>query len=273
MNYKRLILFLIVPALFSCKKEKATIDLPPGPTMPNVLLKDIVISSLPAPYYHFEYDAAGKLNFVSYASELTRYNVVYEGSRVIEMRNNTLVNKDQIKYLYDLQGRVEMIAYTDSTGDIYARSRFTYEAGQLVKVERDHKAPGGFVVDRDLTLAYDDNGNLKERRDHRPAIDGQTEATFVDRFEEYDAGLNVDGFGLLHPDFFEHLFLLPGVTLQKNNPGKETRLGDGINYQVSYSYKYNDNNAPVTRDGEVVITNGANSGQRFKTSSTYTYYH
>src|SRR5262245_9059285 len=277
MRYKYL-LFLIVPvALFSCKKETETANpplLPPDPMTPVVLLKDIVIPNLPSPYYHFEYTANGKIAFASFASELTRYDFAYDGDRISEMRNNILVNKDRLQYSYDNAGRVLFIQYLDSTGAFFAESFFTYDGQKLIKAERFHKRePGpGTVIDRTMTMTYNADGNLSELTDHRPAINGQNESTVIDRFEQYDNKINVDGFGRLHPDFFEHLFILPGVQLQKNNPGRETRTGDGINYQVGYTYTYNDRNAPLTKKGEVILTNGPNAGQRFQTNSIFSYY-
>ena len=42
---------------------------PPPPPTP-VLLKDVVIDRLPSPFYHFAYDATGRVAEVSYASGL-----------------------------------------------------------------------------------------------------------------------------------------------------------------------------------------------------------
>jgi len=72
--------------------------------------------------------------------------------------------------------------------------------------------------------------------------------------------LNVDGFSLIHNEFFDHLFLLHGVQLQKNNPGKETRTGDGVNYTVDYTYTYDSRNAPLTKKGDLLMLNGATGG-------------
>src|SRR6185437_8746741 len=272
MRYRYLFLLMIPLVMYGCKKEKGIMDPPSPPPASPVLLKDIVIPNLPSPYYHFEYDTSGKVKFVSFASELTRYDIFYEGGRISEMRNNILVNKDRLQYSYDNEGKVFLIQYADSAGVVFARSFFTYAGQQLIKAERFHKTAGGFVIDRTMTMQYDTNNNLLELTDHRPPFDGQTEATFIDRFGQYDDKISVDGFSRLHPDFFEHLFLLPGVQLQKNNPGKETRTGDGINYEINYTYTYSNMNAPLTQAGEVTITNGANPGQKFHTSATYTYY-
>ncbi|MGH2647683.1 MAG: hypothetical protein ACRDE8_08955 [Ginsengibacter sp.] len=275
MRYKYLLLLIMPVVLFSCKKEKDTINSPmppPGPTSPAGLIKDIVIAHLPSPYYHFEYDAMGRVNFVSFASDLNRYNVLYNGERITEMQNNIFVNKDRLQYMYDNEGKVFLIQYIDSTGTVFARSFFSYEQEKLVEIERLHEEPGGFIIDRTIKMTYNADGNLEELTDHRPAMNGQNETTSVDRFEQYDNKINVDGFSLLHPDFFEHLFLLPGVQLQKNNPGKETLTGDGINLKVNNTYTYNDKNLPLIKASEITITNGADSGTVVHGNTMYSYY-
>ena len=114
---------------------------------------------------------------------------------------------------------------------------------------------------------------MREITERRPAIDGQQEATTtVDRFEQYDAKVNVDAFGLIHDDFFDHLVLLPGVQLQKGNPGRQTHTGDGVNFTVDYSYSYDDKNRPLAKSGAVTVTNGTDAGQKFQISSVFTYY-
>src|SRR6478609_9650420 len=99
MRYIHTSFLIVATVLFSCKKEK---EMPVPVEMPSpvatVLLKDIVESSLPSPYYHFEYDTEGKVTFVSFASDFTRYNVMYRQNKISEMRNNILVNKDRLKY-------------------------------------------------------------------------------------------------------------------------------------------------------------------------------
>ena len=111
-----------------------------------VLLKDVVLSNLPSPYYHFEYDTKGKVSFVSFASDFNRYNVIYRQSKISEMKNNILVNKDRLKYLYDSAGRVSTVKYTDSTGVVYARVNFTYNGQKLIKVKRERKSEAGFIT-------------------------------------------------------------------------------------------------------------------------------
>jgi hypothetical protein len=257
---------------FSCKKEKKPIVDPAPSPIPSVFLKDMVVPSLPSPYYHFEYDGSGRVSFVSFASEFSRYDVFYNAGRISEMKNNILVNQDELKYTYDNTGKVISINYANSNGDVYTKVSFTYDGQKLVKLDRERKSGNIFVNDKTLTMAYFPDGNLMDLNFHYLPFNGQPESTFKDHFEQYDNKINVDAFGLFHNEFFDHLFLLPGVQLQKNNPGKETRSGDGVNFTVDYTYTYSDKNAPLTKNGDFVYLNGPQAGQHFATSSIFTYY-
>jgi hypothetical protein len=210
---------------------------------------------------------------VSFASEFTRYDVTYTGGRISEMRNNILVNHDRLEYVYDDSSRVALVRETDDRDVVFEFLVFTYEGRQLTGVERDRRVAGGFIIDKTMSLSYYPDGNLRQLVWHRPAISGlQDEQTYADLFEQYDTGTNVDGFSLLHDDFFDHLVLLPDVQLQKGNPRRVTRTGDGETFVVDYSYSYDDSNRPLTRSGQVTITNGPNAGLQIQTSGVYSYY-
>jgi hypothetical protein len=259
-------------AIFSCRKEKIQPVDPAPPAVPPVLVKDIVEMNLPSPYYHFEYDASGKVSFVSFASEFFRYNVLYDGGRIKEIRDSILVNKDRLLYVYDNTSRVTAINYADSNGIVYTKVFLTYNGEKLVQLDREKILAGSFVHDKTLTMTYYPDGNLMDLNYHYLPFNGQPETNNGLHLEQYDNKINVESFGLLHNEFFDHLFLLPGVQLQKNNPGKETFTGDGTNYTVSYTYTYSDKNAPLTKTGDLVFLNGQLAGQHFNTNATFSYY-
>jgi hypothetical protein len=271
--HRRYLLFVIaIFVLASCKKDKYISPVIPAPVIPTVFLKDVVIPRLPSPYYHFEYDATGKVSFVSFASDFTRYDVIYNGDRISEMRNNILVNKDRLQYSYDNAGRVNNITYADSMGIVYTRLDLSYDEKKLIKIGRERKTTAGFVFDKTLSMSYYPDGNLMELTYHYLAFNGQTDAVFTDRFEQYDNKINVDGFGLVHNEFFDHLVLLPGVQLQKNNPGRESRTGNAQQYTVDYSYTYNNENLPLTKKGNLMLLTGTGAGQQVETNSVFSYY-
>jgi hypothetical protein len=274
MRYKNLLLLIAPVLFFSCKKASDPIAPPvtPVPTPPAIFLKDMVLSSLPSPYYHFEYDASKQISFVSFASEFDRYDVVYSGEKISEMRNNILVNKDRLQYFYNNAGMVEAINYADSTGVVYTRVDFFYEGGKLVKLERVKRMGSGFVFDKRMTMSYYADGNLMDLTSHYFPFSGQTEILYTTHYEQYDNKINVDGFSLIHEEFFDHFFLLPGIQLQKNSPGKETRTGDGDNFTVNYTYIYNDKDAPLTKTGDLQFLTGPRAGQHVSISSTFSYY-
>ena len=267
--------FLILAALFACNGESGTTaPTVPDPTPSPVLLRDVVVSNLPSPFYHFEYDATGRIKFASYASGLTRYDLTYDGAgRLSEMQNNILVNHDRLKYFYDDAGRVSEVRYVDSNGVIFTVVFLTYDGSKLTGLERDRRVEGGFIVEKRMSFSYYPDGNLMDVTEHRPPVEGsQTETTTVDHFDQYDEGINVDGFDLIHDDFFDHLVLLPGVQLQKGNPARQIRTGDGINFSIAYSYDYDVKNRPVAKHGVVTLTNGTDAGKVIPISSTFSYY-
>src|SRR4030095_3050683 len=107
---------LISTILVSCKKESRQKQQPTSetPSVPAVLLKDLVLSGLPSPYYHFEYNSDGKVIVANFASGYYIYDVFYLNGRISEMRNNILVNKDRLQYFYDETGKVNSVTYADS---------------------------------------------------------------------------------------------------------------------------------------------------------------
>jgi hypothetical protein len=271
-------LVTVLAVVWACGYEPTAPTTPPPPPPPppppvSTGLKDIEFSNLPSPYYHFEYDSIGRVKFVSFASDFTRYDVSYDGGRISEMRDNILVNHDRLIYVYDDSGRVALIREVNDSGAVFELLVFTYQGHQLTGVERSRRVTGGFVIDKTMALSYWPDGNLRELAWHRPAIAGlQDEQNYADLFEQYDTGTNVDGFSLLHDEFFDHLVLLPDVQLQKGNPGRVTRSGTAETFVADFSYTYDGNNRPLTQSGQVTITSGTNAGRQFQTSAVYTYY-
>jgi hypothetical protein len=274
MRYRHALSWILAAAVSACSGEPgSTAPIPsPIPPAPTVLLRDVVISSLPSPFYQFEYDAGGRISRASYASGLRVYDVTYDGTGIASMRE-VAGNRDWLQYLYDDAGRVGAIFYLDSTGAIYTQTFFSYAGPLLTGIERERRVDAGFIVDKSISLSYDSAGNLLVFTEHRPPIEGrQDETTTVDRYEGYDDRINVDGFGLIHTEFFDHLLLLPGVQLQKGNPARVTRTGDGLNFTVDYTYTYDGGNRPLTKIGDLTVTNGADAGRKFPTRSEFSYY-
>jgi hypothetical protein len=267
------VMMLAIAGLSSCSDDTTLTAPPPPPPAVAVLLKDIVIPNLPSPYYHFDYDASGKVGSVSFASGLTTYDVIYDGNRISETRDNTIANHDRLVYVYDNAGRVGAVKETDPNGVVFTVLFFTYTGDKLTGLERDRRVTGGFILDKTMSFSYAADGNLFELTEHRPAIDGiQPETTVKDRFEQYDSGINVDGFALLHNDFFDHLVLLPAVQLQKSNPRRVTRTGDVDNYTVDYTYTYDARNRPMATHGDLTFITGTSAGQHFQIGSAFSYY-
>jgi hypothetical protein len=264
---------LIAAGVVACSSDTGTTapDSPEPPAPPAVLLREIDIPHLPSPYYHFDYDAQGRISGASFASGLTRYDVTYDGNRIKELAS-TPGNGDKLQYSYDAAGQVDTVRYVDSNGMLFETVSLSYSGNQLSRLERRRVLGGVLVLEKEMSFAYYADGNVAQIVDHRPAVAGrQPESRTIDEFEQYDDNINVDGFSLIHNDFFDHLVLLPGVVLQKGNPLKETFTADSESYTATYTYSY-DSRRPTTKSGAVVFTTGPLAGETFQTLSRFTYY-
>lgn len=266
------ILFLI-----SCRKDHPGDHGTPPPPAPvkKVLLKDITIPHLPSPYYHFEYNADSMPVKVDFASSFSIYDVVYNGSKIKEMRNNIIVNHDTLRYLYDNSGKVGLIIFINDQNVTYRHINFLYDGDLVKEIDWDHKEGNvGYLIDRTLKFTYHPDGNVKIITEHRPPISGSPEFTSTLEFDQYDDKINVDDFSLIHDTFHDHLFLLQGFRLQKNNPLKEVfSAGPGQTaYKIDYTYTYKNDKTPLLKAGDLIYTDGSDSGKRFQISTAYSYY-
>jgi hypothetical protein len=272
MQIRRPILTAIAVTLTACGSDRISAP-PPPPPPAGALLKDVEYTRLPSPYYHFEYDDAGKISSASFASGLATYSLHYQTDDRIHDIDVAAGTVDRMFYTYDDAGHVVAIRNRNAAGDNTQLWFFNYDGNRLTSIERDRAVTGGFIVELTMGFVYGPDGNLLEMGQHYPAIEGfQTEQTFVDVFERYDNKVNVDDFDLLHPGFFDKLILLPGVKLQVNNPGRVVHIGDGPQYTVDYTYTYNDQNQPLTRSGTLLFVTGPNAGQTFTVDAAYSYY-
>ena len=153
MRFRHAGLLILTAALAACNGESGTtaptVPTPPDPTPSPVLLRDMVLSNLPSPFYHFEYDAAGRIKFASYASDLTRYDVTYDNAgRLSEMQNNILVNHDRLEYFYDDAGRVGDVRYIGSDVAFFTVVFLSYDGAKLTRLERDRRVAAGLGEER-----------------------------------------------------------------------------------------------------------------------------
>src|SRR5687768_11824412 len=102
MNPRYFLLLIAIPLfVLSCRKD----GLKPVPApKEQTLLKYIVMSNLPSPYYYFRYDALGILNKVGFSSGLGEYDLVYKNGRLSEMFNTISSNNDRLVYEYESAG-------------------------------------------------------------------------------------------------------------------------------------------------------------------------
>jgi len=265
--------------LFSCRKEQGpqTTDPPaplPNPPAKHVLLKDIITPHLPSPYYHFEYNTDSLPSKVDFASGFTIYNILYAGNKISEVRDGFIVNQVTLRYSYEPAGKLNLIDFINQSNFIYRRVQFIFDGNMIKEIDWATKAADSlFIIDRTVTFTFYPDSNVKSLVDHRSAFNGSPEETLTTLFEQYDSNVNVDDFSLLHDQYHDHLFLLQGFRLQKNNPGKETfTVNDSTLYTNDFTYVYNADNTPLNKKGDFLYISGSDAGKRFETNSYYTYY-
>jgi hypothetical protein len=264
----------IVLFICSCKKDPKEPATPPEPPVdkPAVKLKEMNVRNLPTPYYHFDYNNTGFITHVSFGSGMGIYDVIYDGTRILRMENKNEPNLDILEYEYT-NGRLSTINIKNVNGVSYRRVVLTVNTSQqLQKLEWDVLQNNGrFVHDWFQQFSYYADGNLKEVTEHFYPVNNQLEYTTTRKFEQYDDKVNSDAFSLLNPYQNQHLILLPAFTLQKNNPRRLIHTGDGVNYEVDYSYTYDAANRPLVKTGQVMFTSGSDIGKQIETQSTYSY--
>lgn len=258
----------------SCKKND--VIQPPTEEPPvdvhTILLKDIAIQNLPSPFYHFDYNDSGYITSINYQDGLALYDLFYENGRIDRITDNTVANKDKLQYFYE-NGKVSKINFTSREGILYKQVILNYNnTSQLTKAEWNFvNEDASITPEKTIDLSYYADGNLSKVEHHTIEIPGrQTEAFYADSYEQYDNKINVDAFGIIHK-LNDHLFLLPNIVIQKNNPLKEIRSGDGLNYSIDYTYTYNDS-IPVKKNGDLLILNGENAGTHSNYNVSYSYY-
>lgn len=273
MKRKSLTASLIIMTIaIACHKDPVHWSSPPG-VATTLKVKDITERNLPSPYYHFEYDDSGKIALLNYQSGLRIYDVNYNGENIVSMEN--AVNpgyKIKLEYVY-VNGSFVGIKVKNGNGVVIENCIVSYNSShQLQQIEWDvSDGNTGFLVEQTLTYSYYPDGNLMEVVTHNYPIAPQTEAIYTERFENYDDHANADGFSLANNSTHEPI-LLPGTKIQLNNPRRITHTGDGLNFEINYTYTYDSKGRPLIKTGDGKITNGADAGHQFETQSTFSYY-
>ena len=233
-------------------------------------LKQIEISNLPSPYYHFTYNDSGYATHIDFASGFFRYDVTYNNRRISKLTNN--VNGDWLQYQYQNGKVIAIDEFSGITGTALQRYEFSYDFMQrLVHVEwfiitgNNEK-----ILDKKADLKYTNDSNLSEYSYSIRMDDGTIQWISTTTYGNYDNKKNVDDFGLIK-QFFEHLLYLPGVRLQMNNPMSGTMISAANTYEINYQYQYSQDR-PISKISKIRQTRGANAGREVTSNTTYTYY-
>lgn len=275
------ILGLAVIFIFaSCSKDPAPmqpvtnpVPVPaPADDTVKVLLKDVLETNMPSPFYHFEYDNNKYATKISFASDLDVYNIQYTNKRVSKLVNTK--NLNQVIYTYS-NGRVSLITEISGiTGKVIWKYYLDYNnQHQLTALRwlRFENNATDSIDYRKTQLSYYSDGNLATINNWRQDSSGNLVWSSRIEYRDYDNGVNVNGFALLK-DFFSTLLFTPSVQLQKNNPRTEIITGSQNDYRTTYSYQYDLKKRPLLTVANTLQTRGTSAGQGFTSTSQYSYY-
>jgi hypothetical protein len=272
---KNLILPAILLTVFmACKKGDSSLQ-PQEPPLPpddsrNVFLKEVVAQSLPNPYFHFTYDDQKYVKQINFASGFAIYKVDYENKRIKKMTN--IQNNNSILYSYSNNQVSAVNEFSGQTANKIFSYRFTYNTNQQLSEVLWFDFSGnvdGHLFKKAL-LTYHADGNLAAIEHYYDQPGGQLTLEKTDRFSNYDNKTNVDDFYLVK-DFFDTYLFLPQVKLQKNNPLKQHITGVQNDYEITYTYEYQ-NNLPVKKVGNMKQTRGTGNGQTLQITNRFNYY-
>lgn len=264
-------LFVVVSA--SCKKEQV-LDQPGPPPVSDarsVLLNEVVEQSLPSPYYKFVYDAEKYVTEIKLASGLYVYQVSYENRRVKKLSNHR--NGHQLLYSYSGE-QVTKIDEQDSLRNrLLMRYEFQYNvSGKLVQINwRNFTEVATGKLYKQTRFAYGADENLARLETYLDSA-GTWVLAKTQLFSNYDAHTNVDDFSMLQGHFDAFLYL-PQVKMQLNNAGLEKIITAQNDFEITYSYQYNNNHQPVSKTGVMIQTRGGSTGQfPFQFTNRFSYY-
>ncbi|RYY89824.1 MAG: hypothetical protein EOO15_05030 [Chitinophagaceae bacterium] len=269
-------LLLLLPAAIACSKgddysaPPAAVAPPSALPLPDdrseVRLRSIEESGMPGPLFSFTYDSSGYANKIVFAAGFFQYAITYANKRVAQMRNTP--DGSLLHYHYD-GALVDVIHKTDSAGVAQWDYRFTYYAGRRLKtVEWLRDQGSGMQLQRKVEMTYDAAGELQQWKDFH-LVNGTLTwlRTFV--YSNYDTAVNVEGTNIFK-SFFEDVLYLPSVRLQLHNPHQVTILGATNDFQIDYTYTYQEHR-PVTRDGIMRQVRGGTANP-IALRSVYTYF-
>lgn len=272
---RHLIPFMMLLLLMAgCNKDKNDQNLtgppPPADDARTVLLKDVVVQSLPSPYFHFTYDNQQYVKGIDFAAGFFQYEVEYENKRVKKMTN--LPNGNTIVYSYNNGLVSEVNELSGLTGNKVFQYKFFYNGNhQLVQMLwLDFNSSANGHVFKKAIFSYYPDGNLAKIEHYFDLSETQLVLEKTDFFSDYDNKTNVDDFHLVK-EFFETYLFLPQVKLQKNNPRKQKIVTVQNDYEIVYTYTYQDN-LPVSKFGIMTQTRGSGSGQMQELKTWFNYY-
>jgi len=237
----------------------------------SIRLKEMVVSNLPSPHYKFQYNNERFVTALEHSSGLVKYELEYANGRLRKMTEKMF--GDSLIYSYSGSNVSAIDVYSGITGKREWHHEFTYnQQRKLLKAEWFVIAGTGtnLIRERKMEFMYRSDGNLAHYTDYFADVNGEYGPYTVVAFDQYDDKINVDDFDLLKYNF-GHVVYLPGIRLQNNNPRYRHQENAVNEFEITYSYTYNDR-LPMVKTTTVKKLRGDNAGLTTTGNTTYSYF-
>jgi hypothetical protein len=266
-----LLVSFIGTLLIGCKKNQNPINHEISDAR-KILVKEVEVSALPSPFFHFEYDAQNFVTAIHFANDIKTYHPIYQNKRVIRVNkiNTSGFNDGYMLYTYNNQNVIAIDEYNKHSQKFLKHELSYNNARQLTQIIWKNYTSTSENLYKKIDFDYWEDGNLKNASTY---LNNGTELEFMykDSYSQYDNKECVDDF-YLYKQFMESVIFLPQVKLQKNNAHRLETTTPAYTNRVDWQFDFS-GNLPIKKTGSMYQIAGPNVGNTPATFyTTFSYY-
>lgn len=231
----------------------------------HIRLKEILVQGLAASYVKCNYDERGFITDMDYESGNFQYKIEYKEGRISRIVNSAFAENDTLLYFYTGKN-VSRIDWIVPGNGIKQELALYYDTKNRL-VQLNFRKTNFNNIFKKMLFFYNSYSNMIRCEIYYDFGNGLLKtSTYL--FDQFDDKHNVFANDLLKE---YHLYFLPQVKLQQNNPLRSRLLGITNDYESLNSFHYN-NNIPVIKTTIMKLTRGAGAGEIRTVTALYKYY-
>lgn len=231
----------------------------------RIRLKEISVQGLAASYVKCTYDERGFVTDMGYESGNFQYKIEYRDSRISRMVNSAFAENDTLLYFYTGKNVSRIDWIVPGNGKKQELALYYDNKNRLVQL--NFRKTSFNNIFKKMLFFYNSDNNMIRCEIYYDLGNGLFKTnTYL--FEQFDDKQNVFSSDLLKE---YHLYFLPQVKLQQNNPLSSRLLGINNDFVSWNNFQYN-NNIPVIKTTIMKQTRGAGVGVIRTGTTFYKYY-